>query len=285
MKELYENCSKCGAPQDTLNLVCASCGTNLGFPNVRKANLPDEVKALNTRVQKSEKNAEATGVYDEFINLMDAVDQHSKVIVSMPVDIALNIVTNIKYQFVNYERLVGAGVLTPAEFPNDAHRKIVAGTLFANFGEQIIYGALSLSERGLSTYGDIYCVLKEVAIDERTSFLNTNSYEFIEKYGNSNHPAGYRSDWSNRAKLVGAKLEENALIRKSQGIKDWEKIILVCDGKNRDRDEFIEAHIFGAFNVFSIEKMVAATPIDKKKKTMVKAVIEGFKSFSQEYNQ
>ena len=80
-------------------------------------------------------------------------------------------------------------------------------------------------------------VLKEVAIDERTSFLNTNSYEFIEKYGNSNHPAGYRSDWSNRAKLVGAKLEENALIQKSQGIKDRKKIILVCDGKNRDRDE------------------------------------------------
>ena len=157
--------------------------------------------------------------------------------------------------------------------------------MFANFGEQIVYGALSLSERGLSTYGDIFCVLKAVAVDERTSFLSTNSYEFIDKYGNSNHPEGYRSDWPNRAKLVGTKLEENGLIRKRQSIKDWERMMLVCDGKNRDRDEFIESHIFGSFNVFSIEKMVAATPIDKKKKNMVHAVIEGFESICQEYNQ
>lgn len=285
MMNLNENCLKCGAPQYNINLECASCGTNLGFPNVRIANLPDEVKALDIRAQNSVENAQANGIYDEFLNLTDAVEQHSKVIVSMPAEIALNIVTNINTQFVNYERLVGAGALNPAEFANDAHRRVVAGALFANFGEQIVYGALSLSERGLSTYGDIYCVLKAVAIDERTSFLNTNSYEFIEKYGNSDHPEGYRSDWPNRAKLVGTKLEENASIRKGQSIKDWEKILLVCDGKNRDRDEFIEAHIFGSFNVFSIEKMVAATPIDKKKKDMVNAVIEGFESISQQYNQ
>lgn len=214
MKNPNENCSKCGAPQYTFNLECASCGTNLGFPNVRIANLSNEVRALETRLQNSIDNAQANGIYDEFSNLMDAVDQHSKVIVSMPVNIALDIVTNINFQFVNYERLVGAGLLNPAGFANDAHRRVVAGALFANFGEQIIYGALSLSERGLRTYGDIYCVLKIVAIDERTSFLNTNSYKFIEKYGESDHPEGYRADWSNRSKLTGIKLEENASIRK-----------------------------------------------------------------------
>lgn len=285
MKKLNENCSKCGAPQYTISLECASCGTNLGFPNVRIANLPNEVKALDIRVQNSVENAQANGIFDEFSNLMDAVDQHSKVIVSMPVEIALNFVTDINVQYVNYERLVGAGARNSSGFANDAQRRVVAGALFANFGEKIVYGALSLNERGLSTYGDIFCVLKAVAVDERTSFLSTNSYEFIDKYGNSNHPEGYRSDWPNRAKLVGTKLEENGLIRKRQSIKDWEQIMLVCDGKNRDRDEFIEAHIFGSFNVFGIEKMVAATPIDKKKKKIVYAVIEGFESICQENNQ
>ena len=284
MKNLNESCSKCGAPQYTFNFECASCGTNLGFPNVRIANIPDEVHALNKRLQNSKENAKAKGICDEFQNLMDAVNQYSKVIVSMPVEIALNIVSNDNFQFVNYERLVGAGVLNPSGFVNDSHRRVVAGALFANFGEQIVYGALSLSDRGLSTYGDIFCVLKEIAIDERTSFLNTNSYKFIEKFGDSNLPAGYRSDWPNRAKLVGTKLEENASIRKNQSIIEWEQIILVCDGKNRDRDEFIEAHIFGAFNVFAIEKMVAATPIDKNKKEIVHAVIEGFESIRQKYN-
>ena len=285
MKKVNENCSKCGAPQYAFNLECASCGTNLGFPNVRIANLPNEVKALDIRVQNSVENSKANGIFDEFSNLMHAADQHSKVIVSMPANIALNIVTDISVQFVNYERLVGAGTRSPAEFANDAHRRVVAGTLFANFGERIVYGALSLSERGLRTYGDIYCILKEVAIDERTSFLNTNSYRFVEKYGASGHPEGYRSDWPNRAKLVGTKLEESSSIRKGQDITDWEQLLLICDGKNRDRDEFIEAHIFGSFNVFAIEKMVAATPIDKKKKDIVHAVIEGFESIRQQYNQ
>ena len=144
MKKLNESCSKCGAPQYTINLVCSSCGTNLGFPNVRIANLPNEVKALENRVQNSVNNAKEKGVYNEFLNLMDAVAQHSKVIVSMPVEKALNIVTDINVQFVNYERLVGAGALNPSGFANDAQRRVVAGALFANFGEQIVYGALSV---------------------------------------------------------------------------------------------------------------------------------------------
>ena len=52
--------------------------------------------------------------------------------------------------------------------------------------------------------------------------------------------------------------------------------MLVCDGQNRDRDEFIEAHIYGSFNVFGIEKMVAATPIEKGKEDMVQCSSRGF---------
>lgn len=285
MNQLIENCPQCDAPQSSFNHECNACGTFLGFPNVRIANLSNEVQALETRVQISEKRAKLNDVFNEFSMLMDEVDQHSSVIVSMPVDTALNIVMNINYLFVNYERLVGAGARSPAEFVSDAHRKVVAGALYGSFGEKIVYGALSLSERGLKSYGDIHCKLKAVAVNKRTLFLHENSYVFIDKYGDSDHPKGYRSDWANRAKLVATKLEENKLLQKKQGREEWEQLMLVCDGKNRDRDEFVEAHIFGAFNVFSIEQMIAAEPIDKSKKNLVSAVIKGFDSVRQKNNQ
>lgn len=278
MTDETDTCPHCHAPLPPFTPECPACGSNLGFPNVRIANSPDELRALNQRLQASRQRAESQGISRGFAELLDYVAEHSCVVVSMPAELALSIVTDSNIQFVNYEKLVGAGARQPAVFANDAHRRVVSGALFGSYGDRIVYGALSLSDRGLKTYGDIYCLLRTLAVDKRTSFLSTNSYQFIEKFGGTSYPLGYRCDWGNRAKLVASKLEENESIRLNQTPQDWEQLVLVSDGKDRTRDEFVEAHIFGSFNIFTIQKMVAAQPIDSNKKALISSVLAAFDS-------
>ena len=276
MNEPYGKCHKCGYELRSFSTECPTCGAHLGYPNVRVATTHDELDALYERFRASEEVIVANGLSAELRALISAIDDHATVSVAMPAELALNIVTNDSNQYVGYEKLVGSGTRAPAEFANDNHRKIVAGALFGSFGENIIYGALALSNRGLSTYGDIFCKLKQVAIDERTSFLETNSYDFIDRYSGTSYPMGYRSGWKDKSKLVAIKFERGNLIKQGQTINNWEKCLLVCDGKNRNLDEFVEAHIYGTFNVHSIEEMEAGDPVDKDRIPLVTFVINAF---------
>ena len=275
MQSQEDKCPYCSAPLKALSLTCPACQESLGFPNVRLSSSPAEIAALAERLQYAEEEAKINGIESEFKNLIQEVDHISGVVIALSVEVALQIVSNDTSQYVGYERLVGAGVRTPAEFANDAHRKIVAGALFGSFGGDIIYGALSLSERGLRTYGEIYCRLKNVAIKNRTSFLDENSYDYFEKYGEHGE-IGHKSNWADKAKLTAIKLMNNKQIKKGSTPDEWEKLVLICDGKNRKLDEFIEAHIYGAINCYSVESLTAAIPIDSSKSILIEAVIDAF---------
>jgi hypothetical protein len=55
---------------------------------------------------------------------------------------------------------------------------------------------------------------------------------------------------------VGAK------IRPGSALADWQRLLVVSDGVNRANDDFIEAHVYDGFNLYSIEALM---PIPKKK--------------------
>lgn len=200
--------------------------------------------------------------------------------VAVPAQVALNIVTDPNFQCVGYESLVGAGARKHAEFADDSQRKAVASVMFGSFGEKIVYGALSLSDRGLGTYGDVICQLKKQAVAKRTSFLEVNSYEFV-KFG-SDLPLGYRSNWENRGKLAAIKLHESNLIHSGQLPEEWDAVLLKSDGKNRNLDEFVEGHIYGPFNLYSIEKMTPANKNLGSSKKLVEMVLEAFDNLEGE---
>jgi hypothetical protein len=271
-----ETCPTCNAPQHAFVMHCAACGQPLGFPNVRAADTLDEVAGLDARLELATNTMISKGLTGELQSLLAAVETYSNVIVTMSAVTSLTVVTESESQYVNYERLVGSGVRGPATFANDAHRRVAAGALFGSAGTDIIYGALSLSDRGLATYGDVYCRLKRLTIEARTSFLDTNSYAFVKKYGDFDHPPGHRSNWLNRGKLAAIKLVESDSIKKGDGMTEWEQCILVSDGTNRERDDFIEAHIFGTFTAFSIEKMTPTERPNVKDRKVVDAAIQAF---------
>jgi hypothetical protein len=182
------------------------------------------------------------------------------VVVSMPAAVARSLFEDPNFLYTNYERLVGASARRPAGPDNDKHRCAVAGLLFGNYANSIIYGVLSLTMAGLPTYGDVHCRLRSVTIDKRTSFLETNSYRFVRDHGiaaGDKLPVGYTSCWRRRHSLVLAKLADR--LSTGQTKSDWQTILIHSDGQNRKNDDFVEAHIYEGFDRSAIESLVAAT--------------------------
>lgn len=249
-------CSKCSAPLLATLRHCSTCQTDAGAPNVRLCRTEENVKALKARFDNAQVRASAKGCSKEFRVLSDLVEKQSGVVVSMPATIARSLFENPNFLYSNYEKLVGANTRKPASLDNDRHRSAVGGILFGSYADNIIYGALSLTGEGIPTYGDVYCRLRFVAIDKRTSFLETNSYKFVKKHSvtlGDKLPVGYTACWEYRHRLVLAKMADR--LSTGQTESDWQKILIQSDGNDRKNDIFIEALIYEGFDKNAIESL------------------------------
>ena len=278
MKEGEECCPGCEATLIGFPRNCFSCGSDLGFPNVRLAVRQEEVGALERRFEHASILAADAGVSDEFAELASYAQDESQVVVAMPATTAISFFNSDKSNYTNYEALVSSGARSPANYPDDAKRIMVSGSLFGGHGPHIVYAALSLDGRGLSTYGDLFVTLKAVAIEKRISFLGGNSYDLFDKFGADVPPLGYRADWTRKGMLVAIKLMEESKLRQGQGKDDWAQLVLSSDGNNRNRDEFIEAHIYDPFNLYSIDNVRPANEHDRNGRNMTNAAIKLFES-------
>jgi hypothetical protein len=187
------------------------------------------------------------------------VKEKSGVVVSMPAGVARKLFEDPNIIYKTYEELVGDNARKSADPDNDRHRCGVGGLLFGSYAKRIVYGALSLTEEGLPTYGDVHCRLRSVTIDKRTSFLETNSYKFIKDHGivpGDKLPVGYMACWRHRHSLALAKLAD--CLSTGQTESDWQAILIQSDGQNRKNDDFIEAHIYEGFDRNAIESLTAA---------------------------
>ena len=256
-------CPACQAPLDDVSRHCPACGRDIGAPNVRAASTTAEAEALTRRVGVAQDAAEANGTGEVFRQFRDAVQQQGSVVIALPAAVARNMVVDSRTIYVNYERLVHAGVRTAAVFAEDSHRRAVAGSLFGGYAESICYGVLSLTGAGLPTYGDIFCRLRAVTVELRASLLEENSYSFVNRRKpriDDPIPAGYRAPWHGRHILAAAKLGPR--LRPENTITDWQELLVWSDGVDRTQDEFIEVHLFEGFNLYSIESLV---PVKRKR--------------------
>lgn len=255
-----DSCSTCGAPLSAAMRYCPTCKVDAGAPNVRAFSTKEHQNALLARFTNSKLRANTKGLSTEFDNLEDIVDKKSGVVIAMPVSVARKLFEDPNALYENYDQLVGANARRPADQNNDRHRCSVGGLLFGSYANKIVYGVLSLTEKGLPTYGDVHCRLRSITIDYRTSFLETNSYKFIEDHNvtpGCKLPVGYIACWKNRDALVLAKLADS--LSADQTESDWQNLLIYSDGCNRDKDDFIEAHIYENFDRNAIESMVTST--------------------------
>ncbi len=273
-------CPECGASLSATMRHCPTCRSDAGAPNVRRCRTDENLKALVARFDDAKARTSANNCEKEFSDLADMVEKKSGVIVAMPAQLAMALLQDPNLLYMNYEELVGANVRMPADFDNDRQRCGTVGVLFGTYGKHITYGALSLTEEGLPTYGDVHCRLRSVTIDKRTSFLETNSYRFVREHSiipGDKLPAGYMACWQNRHILVLTKLADR--LSTGQTESDWQALLIQSDGKNRQNDDFVEAQIYENFNRNAIESMVATTgkTLKKADKMFFKLAVSEFK--------
>jgi hypothetical protein len=224
---------------------------------VRECGALVERNALKERLRKIDVVIRSRKLEQVRNNLSDVVKRASGVVVAMPSGIALLLASDPRNVYENIETLVGAGARQAPPLEHDKHRKSVSGVLFGTYGDKLRYGILSLDGSGLPTYGDVSCRLRAVAISDRTSFLELNSYTFVNQHGivpGTPIPVGYRAVWDNCDSLVLVKLSSR--LAKGQGVAEWQRLMCYSDGKDRKNDDFIEAHIYDGFTIDAIEGMV-----------------------------
>jgi hypothetical protein len=199
----------------------------------------------------------AEGRLQEFQEFEKLIKEKSGVVVAMRPSVARSLFEDPSVIYLNYDQLVGNKIRKPADFDHDRDRCEVGFSLFGSYKDLIIYGALSLTQEGLATYGKVSCRLKAITIEKRTSFLEMNSFKFVSAHKvtlGKELPNGYTACWENRHLLALAKLSH--LLTVGQGEDEWQEALIHSDGEKRENDEFIEAHIFENFDHNAIESIV-----------------------------
>lgn len=275
-----DKCPQCNSWLPDSDRYCLTCRHDVGSPNVRSAGSQSERSALKKRFEAAKRKARSRKLEQPFNNCRDTIDKNSSVVVAMPAAVARKLAEDPRELYVNIEKLVGAGVRCPPAPQDDRHRCAVTGFLFGSYGPKITYGVLSLNDEGLPTYGRVFCRLRNVAIQNRTSFLEENSFTFVRKHNlrlHSSIPEGYRAVWQNRHQLALAKISES--LTTASGVSAWQKLLVYSDGKTRANDDFIEAHIYDSFDIGAVERMVVANTkgMSRNEKIDAKLAIERFK--------
>lgn len=249
-------CDNCGNIVNESKRLCQVCNEDAGAPNVRACSCKENIDALNTRFDKQIEYLIENDKLELYEELSKKLRDILSVVIAMPPRIARNLFEDKNQIYNNYESLVGANVRLPADLKNSSQRGMVSSLIFGDYKDQIVYGALSINNFGLSTYGSAHCKLSNNTIKKRTTFLESNSYKFVEKYNlglKDQIPLGYTSNWEKKEILVLLKLS-NYIIGSSESDEILDKV-LYTDKKNRENDEFIEAHIYGDFNSQSIQNI------------------------------
>lgn len=259
MKIASTTCVNCGAPLAQVLDRCFTCGFDVGFPNVREATSPAETASLEARYQVAVSLADARGAKDNHL-AFERVLATSGVVVNCTLAYLKDFVTDPKMLYANYHQLVQGSVRKPALAERDQERTVVDSILFRSYASSIRFGALSLNDRGLTSYGSYALRLKPIAISHRASVLEENSFTFVERFklgAKTPIPNGHRSDWESRGMLAIAKLGTSLDVKIQTG--GFAKLLLLSHG-DYATDQFMEVHIYGPFDFGAVECVSGPKP-------------------------
>lgn len=258
--------------------VCPKCQEDAGFPNIRKAEQPEEINALNKRVLEAEKLADGRGTR-LLLERFTAAVATSNVVMNRRLD-DLNTWTNSRSRFFPsfHSQLRDGMISTQNEY--DEQRTSPENTVNPTYYKQLEFAALSLDDRGMSYYGP-YCVtLHESFIAKRATVFEENPFVFCKKHSvvsGSPAPLGYRATYANRATLARAKLAYK--ITASTTDSDFPEILMGIN-RNDEKCDFIEVQIFEKIDRAVIATVSGPNPSDQNDKLLWKLTRRKLESFS-----
>lgn len=259
------NCPSCGAENKRNIDSCSECGHSLGFVNVNLLSDPYFQNGLEDRYQVTRQTVNDAGKLSEVEAFEKAVLAEAKGVINMSHEL-LFLLVNQNEDYLSYQRAVEQGKRAKAEFQNDRDRCIVESAFYGYDGRNLVYAALTLNEKGLSSYGDVAVLLRTQNIRLRTAVFEKNTYVLFDELVESGWrvrktiPPGHCGTWNERGKI--AVVKHGLEIATSNSSPDFATLILSSEG-DRGTDEFIELHIFNKVNYSNFEQII----FEKKPKT------------------
>ncbi|NTF80870.1 hypothetical protein [Rhizobium rhizogenes] len=195
------------------------------------------------------------GILNDFITAVST----ARGVIARPLGVVQDLIEHDGKKYISYQKQIRSGARTAQDNSPDEQRTQFESALFPNYEAEIIFGCLTLSERGVSSYGEYNLFLKDEMIDKRASVFEENPMIFVERHNillNKSIPAGYRASWRRRGDLAGAKLHSR--LTASTNPRDYPDILLNDTGGS-DAD-FIEVHVYGEFNRRAIDYVTGPIP-------------------------
>lgn len=249
-------CPDCGHGFHAGSDRCPHCGRPSLFPNVEMARDPSERAALEARYQDGLVVAAKAGASVEAGLLDDELATHSKAVFTRHSNEVVRLATADRELYATYYEALDGGIRLPHGDKWDVLRRAVDSALFPGFHDRVRFGALTLDERGIRSYGDCDLLARDSMISHRATVFEQNSVTFVVNRGISVGglnalPGGYRAEWRVRGHLGVAKLAHRLAPGQTQ--LDFAQMI-VFDG-TPETDDFLEVHVYGPMTIRTFEKV------------------------------
>jgi len=270
-------CKDCNNQMPPSSDRCPHCGRPGYYPNVRAAEDPEEMAALEERYNKGQLDATGRGAIDTLCDFERAID-HSVAILARPANEILRLATSDDEIYATHYQLIAAGVRSYPDNKWSPLRAVADDALFPGYKENIRFAALSLDPLGLSNYGECSIVFKTAMIEHRASVFEENSTTFMENHNVEMRKAhelkkGYRATWPGRGKLCVAKLY--GMIDAGTSVSQYSRILL-SQGVTTADDKFVEVHIWGPLTMRTFDQVTLTRGSKAYKRVMLKALREMF---------
>jgi hypothetical protein len=264
-------CPTCKYENSLIVQNCVTCSTFLGYPNVNDAQRQEEFDSLRARYHEVSLKITTDAHKNKIKGFEEAIKADARAVVNIDLDYLETFIVTKGNLYSSYGRATAGETRAYAKSEFDKQRKGVEGFVFGSYADNIRYAALSLDKSGLKSYADYSLSLKDIAIAQRATVLEENSFIIVQKHLESlKIPNGYRATWQNKHLLAVVKCTEE-IIKKNK--TTFAKILLKSTG-DRKTDDFIEVHIFGPFNKESVESVkgssILTEPLEKLKLAKIK---------------
>jgi hypothetical protein len=253
-------CGHCAEEVATPLTRCVVCGRDVGFPNTRFAERPSEKEGLAKRYQAAvaaAKEAGSLAVLKEFEKAVDG----SRAVLVMRHNRMFGFVMN-EEMIVSFYKQVASGSRLPSNDEWDMNRARNDASVNPHYHDELVPAALSLTDEGISWYGDYDITLKDLTIDVRATVFEENPFMHNDREFRKSTAlpeAGRRATWAERAKLAVCKLHPRISPDTSEA--EFQDILMEPQHERGDSD-FIEVQIYGRIHPRAIERVYAHPKTD-----------------------
>ncbi|MEW8454448.1 MAG: hypothetical protein AB2710_00030 [Candidatus Thiodiazotropha sp.] len=268
-------CSFCGNLAPFHKRTCPICETDLGFPNVRKAE--SEEKELRTRYESAKTSAKARGISIALDDFEVALSK-SVAVLARSVKQMIDLINNENLLHTTFAKQVRANARLAEDNRWDSSRDSVESALHPIYHDEIVYSVLSLSNIGASYYGNCHIVLKTEYIEKRASLFQENPFIFFERYQviiGKSIPKGFRANWKNRSLLAVAKLHSEINITTKED--EYPGILMNNSGEDTD---YIEVHIYGSIHAIAFKIITLTGTLSPAERALLNASSSKFEELN-----